>query len=248
MNKIYSKYIRSLCLIVTCIIINSAHADDVLHQPLTEVLSESVNDGQVNYKSIKNNAKFSKYVKSLESKPNTQNESEELSFWINSYNALAIQGILNGRSPKSFTGRIGYFKNAKYDVGGKRINLYDLERKVIIPLNEPRIHFAINCASFSCPNLLPEAYTAEKLEQQLEQVSKDFINDSSKNKFDKTTKKASISKIFDWFKDDFIKHSGSVEKYIAQYVSDAEVAEDLRAGKYKIKYLKYNWSLNGTAP
>ena len=126
--------------------------------------------------------------------------------------------------------------------------MYDLERSIIIPLGEPRIHFAINCASGSCPKLLSEAYQAEKLEQQLEIVTKDFINDSTRNEFDRDKKIARLSKIFDWFKTDFSDHSGSVQKYIAQYVDDPALAEELRNESYKIKYLKYDWSLNGTKP
>jgi len=202
----------------------------------------------VNYSKIKNNPKYFSYLKALNASPKFENKKEELAYWINAYNALAIKGILDNRSPKKLFGRLDFFKKAKYNVGGKNINLFDLERKVIIPLGEPRIHFAINCASASCPKLIPEAYTEEHLENQLEQVTKSFINDSAKNSFNPKTKIALVSKIFDWFKDDFNNHSGSVQKYLAQYVSDTSIASDLREGKYKVVYKKYDWSLNGTKP
>lgn len=223
-------------------------ASSALHDPLDKILQANVTDGQVNYPAIKSDAGFAEYLKALEPAQTFANKNEELAYWINAYNALAIQGILDGKSPKTLLGRLKYFKNAKYNVGGQRINLYDLERKVIIPLGEPRIHFAINCASGSCPKLLAEAYQTEKLEQQLENVAKDFINDSTRNEFDRDKKIARLSKIFDWFKDDFSKHSGSVQKYVAQYVDDPALAEELRKEAYKIKYLKYDWSLNGTKP
>ena len=116
----------------------------------------------------------------------------------------------------------------------------DLERKVIIPLGEPRIHFAINCASSSCPKLQPTVFKADVLDQQLTDAANAFINDTMRNYFDRATKIAHISKIFDWFKEDFVKHSGSVLKYIAQYVKDEKIAKDLRDGNYKIRYLKYD--------
>jgi len=248
MYTITSLNIKASIFILIFLCASTLHAGDELHLPFTDVLSESVVDGQVNYSKIKSNPKYFSYLKALNGSPSFKNKKEELAYWINAYNALAIKGILDKRSPKSLLGRLGFFKKAKYNVGGRNINLFDLERKVIIPLGEPRIHFAINCASASCPKLIPEAYTEANLENQLEQVTKEFVNNSTKNSFNTQTKVASVSKIFDWFKDDFSNHSGSVQKYLAQYVSDTSIAADLREDKYRIVYKKYDWSLNGTKP
>ncbi len=223
-------------------------AEVPIHQPFDHVLQASVVDGAVDYTKFVGNANFTRYLKALESEPMFQDQAEALSYWINAYNALAIKGILDGRSPRTLLGRLGYFKRAKYRVGGKTINLYDLERKVIIPLGETRIHFAINCASQSCPKLRSMAYTADRLEQQLDANTRAFINDPTRNRFDPAKKIAYISKIFDWFKQDFSQHAGSVQKYLARYVADPAIAEDLVNEQYKIKYLKYDWRLNGTAP
>jgi len=227
---------------------NLGLAKDALHSPFNMVLEGNVVNGKVNYSAIKAHPKFEPYIESLKTEPEFKNQQEELAYWINAYNALVIKGILEGGSPSTFFGRKSFFKGDKYQLAGRKINLNDLERKVIIPIGEPRIHFAINCASSSCPKLLPEVYNADILDQQLTQVAKAFINDTMRNHFDPAMKIASISKIFDWFEEDFIKHSGSVEKYLAQYVNDESVADDLRAGNYKIKYLDYDWSLNGTKP
>ena len=220
------------------------------HQPFDTVLMDTVHDGRVNYPAIASSPGFSAYIEYLaNADPKAFNsKEEELAFWINAYNALAIQGILNGKSPSTFFGRIGYFKNAEFDVAGKSMNLYDLERDVIIPLGEPRIHFAIVCASYSCPMLRSEAYTAERLEEQLETNTRQFINDPERNRFDRERKVAELSKIFDWFTEDFEKPAGSVLNYVANYVDDSELASELRSGEYKLKFLKYNWSLNGTPP
>ncbi len=218
------------------------------HQRFDQVLQASVTDGNVDYPSILGNANFAQYLQELEPEPMFQNQAEALSYWINAYNALAIKGILDGRSPRTFFGRFGYFKQATYRVGGKTINLYDLERKVIIPLGEPRIHFAINCASQSCPKLQPMVYTATQLEKQLDASTRSFINDTTRNRFDRDQKVAYVSKIFDWFEQDFSQHSGSVQKYLARYVADPEIAKGLANEQYKVKYLKYNWQLNGIAP
>ena len=102
-------------------------------------------------------------------------------------------------------------------------------------MDEPRIHFAINCASFSCPKLINEAYTEANLEKQLATAAKSFINDTSKNTI--TANKVEISKIFDWFAGDF-KQKGTVIDFLNQY-STLKINS-----KAKISYKEYNWTLN----
>ncbi len=240
--------ILQLCVIGFVLNPSVVFASAALHADFDQILQENVEDGEVNYAGIKSDTKFNQYLKTLEPTQEFENDDEELAYWINTYNALAIKGILDGNSPKTFFGRQKFFKRVKYNVGGMRINLYDLEHKIIIPFGDPRIHFAINCASGSCPKLLAESYKPENLEQQLDQVAKSFLNDKSRNHFDHEKKTAYLSKIFDWFEKDFVKHSGSVQKYIAQYVEDPEVSKALANEEYKVKYLKYDWSLNGTKP
>ncbi len=239
-------YIQIAIVVFLCsVTISWADADHDLFQ---QVLAGNVINGEVNYPQIAKNESFQKYLKQLAKPQSSEDKSQQLAYWINAYNAFAIKGILDGRSPSTFLGRIGYFKNAKYEVAGRNINLYDLERDVIIPYGEPRIHFAINCASASCPKLFSEVYTAQNLEQQLEKSAYLFIGDQSRNRFDREKKVAHLSKIFDWFEKDFKDYSGSIQKYIAQYVEDPELAAQLRNEEYRIKYMKYDWSLNGKAP
>lgn len=216
--------------------------------PFDKILRTYVVDGRVNYSGIAMDPAFFNYVKSLEAAPRLTTRELKLVYWINAYNALAIKGIIDGKSPASLFGRYRYFRSTTYKVGGRQINLYDLEREILIPLGEPRIHFAIVCASASCPKLLSHAYTPNKLAQQLDSNTRDFINDPSRNRFDRKRKIAYLSKIFDWFEDDFEKHSGTVQRYLAHYVDDPELAKQLESDSYKIEYLKYDWSLNGSAP
>lgn len=215
------------------------------HDLFESVLSHHVNDGYVDYPVINKNPNYRAYISRLQTAAHFENSIEELSYWINAYNALAIKGILDGRSPESFFGKVGYFYNAEYKVNNRTTNLYDLEHDIIIPLGEPRIHFALNCASASCPKLNNTTYQADKLEQQLEQATAMFINDSSRNHFDLHTKIAYLSKIFDWFEDDFVKHSGTVQNFLALYVIDQRIANALANNEFKIEYLEYDWSLNG---
>ena len=226
---------------------------DVIHQErphklFQTVLTQHVSNGVVDYPAIQNSENYHTYISKLENRAQFKDSAEELSYWINAYNALAIKGILNGRSPESFFGKIGYFYNAEYKVSGLTINLYDLEHDIIIPMGEPRIHFALNCASTSCPLLNNEVYQADKLEQQLEQAASRFINDKTRNQFNLQKKVAYLSKIFDWFENDFSNHSGSVQNYLALYISDKHISNTLANNEFEIKYLQYDWSLNGTPP
>ena len=228
--------------------ITGVSANSSLHDPLDAVLSAHVIDGRVNYPGIASDRRFASYLGQLKQTQAVKlRRRESLVFWINAYNALAIQGILNGGSPSSFFGRLGYFNNTTYEVGGRQINLYDLERKVIIPMGEPRIHFAINCASLSCPKLQAGAYRVERLDAQLDQATRAFINAPNNNRFDTGKRIAYLSKIFDWYEDDFTKN-GTVLEYVANYVSNPAVARSLRSGDWTIEYLDYDWSLNGIPP
>jgi hypothetical protein len=176
-------------------------------------------------------------------------DEARLAFWINAYNAFAIKGILDGYSPATLAGRYRYFIATDYRVGGEMINLYDLERKLLIPeFREPRIHFAIVCASQSCPKLRAEAYVPEKLREQLEQGGRAFINDPTRNRFDRENKVAYLSKIFEWFEEDFAAHAGSLLSYVRRYVNDPELAADLATQPYRIEFLDYDWRLNGKEP
>lgn len=159
------------------------------------------------------------------------------------------RGILDQHSPKTYFGRYRYFIGKDYRVGGATINLYDLERQVLIKqFQEPLIHFAIVCASTSCPKLQPWTYEPVQLDVQLDRVAREFINDPMRNRFDRTHKVASLSMIFKWFDEEFINAAGSVLAYIARYVSDPELAQDLMQSEYRIEYLKYDWTLNGITP
>jgi len=218
------------------------------HKSFADVVAQHVNEGLVDYPSISRDKNYHLYLSALEPDTPLPSPSAALAYWINAYNALAIKGILDGRSPESFFGKIGYFYNAEYKVNGRTINLYDLEHGIIIPLGEPRIHFALNCASVSCPALSNKPYLADTLEQQLENAAATFINDNSRNRFDYDTKTAYLSEIFDWFEQDFAKHSGSVQNFLALYVTDNRISNALANNEFTIEYLEYDWSLNGTPP
>jgi hypothetical protein len=219
-------------------------------QYFDEVLHAHVKDGLVNYPAIAEDDRLQLFIWQLDRfNPNAlPSRQHSLAFWINVYNAFAMKGILDGYSPQSVWGRYRYFIAHDYYVGGRPINLYNLERDLLIPdFRDPRIHFAIVCASRSCPKLASHVYAPDRLDEQLDDSARIFLSDPTRNRFDRTLKIAYLSKIFEWFEKDFAAHSGSLLKYVAQYVTDPEVARELNADRYRIEFLDYDWSLNGIA-
>lgn len=217
---------------------------------LDGVLHRHVRDGEVDYPALAQDASFAQYLLRLKrmDPDNLTTRTEQLAFWINTYNAFAIRGILDGGSPVTAFGKYDYFISRKFNVGGANLNLYGIEHDILIPLGEARIHFTIVCASRSCPKQRPAAYTSERLDQQLDESARRFINDPSRNRFDRENKIAYLSMIFNWFAKDFAADDVSVLRYIAHYVSDPALASELNKGDYSIRYLDYDWSLNGPPP
>ena len=220
------------------------------HQDFDAVVQAYVRNGQVNYPVIQVDQRFTQYLDQLDRvDPNSLSREDRLAFWINAYNAYAIKGILDGATPGTFMGRYRYFIGRDYRIGGTFINLYDLERKILVAqFHDPRIHFAIVCASTSCPKLQPWTYRGAELNRQLDYVARAFINDPTRNRFDREKKIAFLSKVFDWFTEDFEAQAGSLSRYVAQYVADPDLANDLTSTPYRIEFLDYDWSLNGTPP
>jgi hypothetical protein len=221
------------------------------HAIFGAALSAHVKDGVVDYPAIQTDDRQEAYLRQLDRvDPNAfVTRNERLAFWINAYNAFAIKGIVDGYSPVSYMGRYRYFIGQEYRVGGGAITLYDLERQVLIrQFHEPLIHFAIVCASTSCPRLQPWAYLPHELDRQLDHAARAFINDPTRNRFDRKRKVASLSKIFDWFAEDFSAAAGSTLAYAARYIRDPELARDLVESDYRIEFLEYDWSLNGIPP
>ncbi len=210
------------------------------------LLAQAVSDGQVDYRQWRENPDFDALVSQVgDTDTSGMSRQARLAFLINAYNILAAEGILAGSSPSSWLGRLGYFRRDSYLVAGREMSLHELEHEVMRPLGEARIHFAIVCASESCPVLRAEAYRPASLDAQLDDAASNFINDPRRNRFDAAAREAEISPIFDWFAEDFEAEAGGVQPYIAPYVEEPAVAALLREGIMALDYADYSWELNG---
>ena len=180
----------------------AANAQPADHRQWTDVLQEYVlENGAVDYKGLQNNKSgLESYLKLLSANaPNDEwSIDAKKAYWINAYNAFTIQLILKNYPLKSIKDLKRPWGLSFIKIDGGKIALNTIEHEILRPMGDPRIHFAIVCASKSCPKLLNYAYESETLDQQLEHVTKMFINDPSRNSISQST--AKISKIFKWYK------------------------------------------------
>lgn len=216
---------------------DKAPAAALSHRAFDELLSKYVSStGAVDYAGLKTQrGKLDAYLKTLSDNTPTEawSRDERLAYWINAYNAGTIRLILDNYPLKSIQdldgGKTWDVKRVK--LGDKTYSLNQIENDIIRPrFKEPRIHFAVNCAAKGCPPLRNEAFTADKLERQLAEQTRKFLNDSRYTKVDGDN--LSVSKIFDWYGSDF----ADVKSFVGKYRDVPEGAT--------VEYVDYDWSLN----
>ena len=227
--------------------INKNKPKIITHKLWSALLKKHVNSkGNVNYKGfIKDSAALNHYLKLLSDSPpdSSVTKNEKFAYWINAYNAFTIKLITENYPLKSIKD-LGSTatKNSPWDkkfftIGGKEMTLNNIEHDILRKqFNDPRLHFAINCASYSCPKLLNSAFEGNTLNKQLSARAVDFLNDTTKNII--TPSSAKLSSILLWYGNDFIKTGVSKIEYINKY---SNIKMLLTA---KIDYLKYDWNLN----
>tara|TARA_B100000749_G_scaffold280707_1_gene278170 strand:+ start:95147 stop:95986 length:840 start_codon:yes stop_codon:yes gene_type:complete len=195
-------------------------------------------------------ALLQKFSKISEKEFKSWTEKQQLAFLVNAYNGFTIQLILNKKPKESIKDIGGLFsspwKKEFFTLLGKKRYLDWIEHGVIRKkYNAPRTHFALNCASIGCPRLLNEAYQEHKWEEQLDLQTKVFLTDKKRNYLKSNDKEIYLSKIFDWFEEDFVKKSGSVRAFVLPYMTDDKaLAEKIKKEKWDIEHTKYDWKLN----
>lgn len=234
----------------------SAMAFDHSHNEWNAIVIHSVtwtgSTSTVNYKELKANSRgLNQYLKTISEVKNSDFEQwtrdQQLAFLINAYNAWTVKLILDHYPVNSIKDIGGIFsspwKNKFFKLFGNQTSLDGIEHEKIRPLyNEPRVHFSLVCASKGCPGLRAEAFKADKLSEQLEDSTRRFLNDTSRNRYDSTGKEFQLSSIFKWYKDDFIKAKGSVQSFVLPYMESIKGHTPTTSAP--IKYLDYDWSLN----
>lgn len=224
-------------------------AADTDNDIYTELLQKYVKAGVVDYGGFKTEEKrLDQYLDILE-KTDTRSLStaDRFAFYVNAYNAWTIKLILGGYPGVESIKDLGSvfkspWKKKIVRVDGKIITLDNIEHDILRPgYKDPRVHFAVNCASKSCPPLLSEPYDGKILDRQLDGATSAFLADPERNRLEGHTLYA--SKIFKWFTDDF--NDDVIAFFIKHTEGDVRDQLQANAGSIKVKYLDYDWSLNG---
>lgn len=243
--------VLSVCMSLgSMVLAGSAHAESAVDDSLYgELLKKYVIDGVVNYQGFKNEEdKLDRYLKILENvNSKTLSHDKQFTFYINAYNAWTIKLILSGYPGIKSIKDLGNILRSPWKkkicrIDGGIITLDDIEHKILRPrFRDPRVHFAIVCASKGCPPLISEPYRGEVLNQQLDNSARAFINNPERNRLEGNI--LYVSSIFKWFAEDF---NDDIIGFFRKYVPD-DVKSKLERTRdsIKIKYLSYDWSLNG---
>lgn len=265
-----NKAMQTLLGLALLFTLPGAYAFDQQHTAWTQFLKKHVvliNNGsssQISYKgALEDRAALKSYLQSLSEVTPAQfdgfSKPEQLAFLINAYNAFTVEKILtrypNLKSIRDFGTVFGNpWKDPFIKLLGRDFTLDGIEHETIRKpgvYDDPRIHFAVNCASIGCPSLREEAYTGKAIDKQLEEQLMRFLSDRTRNRFNAQQGRLEVSKIFDWYKKDFtsgLRGIASREAFFAKYANLLSDAPDeqarIRAAKLSIEFLDYDWNLN----
>jgi hypothetical protein len=242
---------------VSALAFDQQHAlwDQLVHKHVSWINNGSA--AQVDYAGFKQDRRLlDDYLQSLSAVSRSEfagwSKTQQLAFLINAYNAFTVDLILSKYPDLQSIKDLGSFlsspwKKEFFSLFGEQHHLDYIEHELIRApgvYNEPRIHFAVVCASIGCPALRNEAFIADKLNDQLEDSMRRFLADRSRNRYNPATGKLEVSKLFDWYGDDF----GSLKSVLARYAElladDPQQQQRIRDGEAGIVYLDYDWGLN----
>ncbi len=230
-----------------------------IHQGWHDLLAEFVHAGIVDYTGLaKQRPQLHAYLKALDAtKPSSLSRSERTAFWINAYNAFTVELILDhlghieGIKDISSSKR---WKAERWSVSGRLYSLDAIEHEILRPMGDARVHFALVCASFSCPDLRSEAYLGATLDVQLTNATRRFLANTEKGLatkiesgfFGGKSPNLYLSKIFDWFDDDFETGGRELLDFVKLYAPEQAVAFIKRhEDDLDLEYFDYSWKLNG---
>ena len=233
------------------------HAALALDQgPWQKVLDTYVDaNGRVDYQRIHDSHALDAYVESLKNEPEPADRNGRIAFWLNAYDALTIQTVATSYPISSIRDLDGgkVWDTRTFRVAGRNVTLNQIENNMLRPMGDPRVHAALNCASIGCPPLTKTAFSVDKLDDQLSDAAKRWVSTNGV-KVDQSNKVVTLSKVFDWYGDDFLGlHHADIPgvdgkeeaacDFAARYLS-ADQAAFLAKGGYAVRYADYDWSLN----
>lgn len=231
-----------------------AWAFDQEHPAFTRVLSSAVTNGVVDYTGLHRNPKvLDGYLEELAGVTEVEFDgwkpAEQQAFLINLYNAATLRLILDHHPVRSIRRVGGWFGNPwkieTVRLWGRKVSLDHVEHGLLrVRFQEPRVHFALVCAAKGCPPLREEAFTASRLEAQLDDQARRFLAQTEKNRFDEAAVTVWLSPIFQWYESDFALGGRSVVGFLEPWLTEAQ-RRWVRRPEVVVRYTGYDWSLNG---
>ena len=247
-KKLFAR--QYLLLIFFCILIPFSFSQDertfrneysyLLNKNTSIELKANILSRLVDYQSWGRDPKHKKLIDNISNQKLSElSKNQKLAYWINTYNLLTIDLIIKTGETKSIKNQGSLFKNVwkkhKWLINEKPITLHEIEHEILRKFGDPRIHFAINCASLSCPDLHNEPFVAKKIDSQLDDVTYNFLKNNSKGLILKDGEYL-FSKVFKWFSNDF-GGKKNIRQFIANYLPK------IKKSKFS-GYIEYNWNLN----
>lgn len=230
--------------------------ESVDHSDWDRMLRKYVDqNGQVNYtgwwQSRADQAALDQYLNRLSlGKPAGSSKAGQLAFWINAYNAVTVRGILDvypTTSIRNHTSKLVGFniwKDLYLYVDGGKYSLDSIEHKLLRKMNEPRIHFAIVCASIGCPRLMNNAYQPATIDRQLHINAVDFFSRPQNLQYQSASNTLQLSSLLSWFQSDFGRDQAAMLRTIQQWITDPNAQRAAASGRASVKFLGYDWNLN----
>ena len=249
------RIVLSLALVLTFAVgianvqLMASAGSGVDHSLYGELLKKYVKNGQVDYAGFQSEeATLDQYLNLLHSVDiKSLSDNEQLAFYANVYNAWTIKLILTKYPDITSIKSLGIFNTGPWKkkvvrLKGQTVSLDHIEHDILRPrFKDPRVHFAINCAAISCPPLHSEPYAGDKLDQQLDDSTRTFINNP--NSYRLENQNLYVSRIFKWFSEDFNEDALSFFRKYA--TGEFKRNLDANSANIQVKYLEYDWSLNG---
>lgn len=239
---------RRYCGLLLLLLCQSALASDArsLNALLDGVLAAHVEDGYIDYPEIARNVRFQRYLAALADVDLSTlvEPADQIAFWLNAYNAVAIKIVTEGVTPITRLSRLKYFRRMEHNIAGDKLDLNSIGDR-LAEFEEPRVYFAMVAGAYSAPDLPNSAFRGDQLEQQLTRAARQFINDNSKNRISNTLRKAKLSQMFEDQIDAFGGSKRALMSYIAKYIDDKETVDSLEKGYFEIEYLEFEWGING---
>lgn len=251
LKTLLSKYLSLIPFILAPVVVSAAMPGvpaDIDHGPFDELLQKYVDKkGRVDYAgwhgSSEDMKKLKSYLKQYAPEPGEAAKGDEkTASLINAYNAFTIELILDNFPTESIRKLDDPFEGERHRVGGDLISVDNIEHDMLRPEIGWKVHSVVVCAARSCPPLLDRAYYADDWEEKMKERYRVWLNRPDLNEYNPAKKRVRLSKIFDWYSEDF-EGAHSVKAILGRFGPERHRGF-LQSKDYKIKFLDYHWGLN----